>query len=325
MGDGGHPHRHVVGLERHIAVALPKRRFGFEPLRIDQPFDHDLRRCRNIEVDRPRLGDLDRCAGDRAGHAELVHVDGELLRSREHHDGSAADHDRDRHRLAPLPVFQPVQVAAGAARLARYHAHDQPVGRFQGRAVGAHVLNAAVGIAGDAQRCGQIGRGVEAGRGDRHRQPQQPARCRERIPGEHLLLAGRRMDPRRRNRIGDRPHPGAADFRDRLPHADGVNVGRSGKRADHDRDIVAPTLGVGDVGEQERSPLVLGNAAQELPAHQRMQLGILVDRPLDAHQQAVGLEIGQVMLEIEPRAAALQRGARRDGRLIQHLGRSRVS
>ena len=34
-----------------------------------------------------------------------------------------------------------------------------------------------------------------------------------------------------------------------------------------------------------------------------MQLGVLVDRPVDADEQAGGFEIGQVLLEIEPRAA----------------------
>jgi hypothetical protein len=57
------------------------------------------------------------------------------------------------------------------------------------------------------------------------------------------------------------------------------------------------------MGEKKGASLVLGHAAQELPAHQRVQLGVLVDRPLDAHQQALRLEIGQVVLEIESRAA----------------------
>ena len=131
VGDGGHPHRHVVGLERDIAVALAERRFRLELLGVDQPFDHDLGGGRHVEVDRHRLRHFDRRAGERAGDAKLVEVDGELLRTGEHDHGRAADHDRDRHRLAPLAIFEPVQIAAGAARLARHHAHDQPVGRFQ--------------------------------------------------------------------------------------------------------------------------------------------------------------------------------------------------
>src|SRR5712691_10103165 len=74
------------------------------------------------------------------------------------------------------------------------------------------------------------------------------------------------------------------------------------------------------MGEKKRSSLVLRHAAQELPAHQRVQLGILVDRAVDSHQQALRLEVGQMVLEIEPRpAAALQLGTTRGGRLIEHL------
>ena len=123
--------------------------------------------------------------------------------------------------------------------------------------------------------------------------------------------------------MGDRPHPGFADLVHRLPHADRIDLGRGGERADHHRHVVAPALRVRHIGEQEGPPLVLGNAAQELPAHQRMQLGVLVDRPVDAHQQAVGLEVGEVLLEIEPRPAALaQAGAAQIGGLIEHLAAS---
>ena len=88
---------------------------------------------------------------------------------------------------------------------------------------------------------------------------------------------------------------------DRLPHADGIDLGRGRERADHDRNIVAPALGVRHMGEQEGAPLVLGHAAQELPAHQRMQLGILVDGAVDANEQTLRLKIGQMILKIEAR------------------------
>ena len=111
---------------------------------------------------------------------------------------------------------------------------------------------------------------------------------------------------------------------DRLPHADRVDFGRGGERADHHRDVVTPALGVGHIGEQEGPPLVLGHAAQELPAHQRVQLGVLVDRPVDAHQKAVGLEIGQMLLEIEPRPAGRPNaGAAQICGLIEHRAGSR--
>ena len=146
VGDRGHPHRHVVGFERDVAVALAERGFGLELFGVDQPLDHDFGRRRHVEVDRRGFRRLDRRAGERAGDAELVHVDGELLRASEHDYRRAADHDRDRHGFAPLAIFEPMQIAAGAARLARNHAHHQPIGGLERGTVGAHVLDAAVGI-----------------------------------------------------------------------------------------------------------------------------------------------------------------------------------
>ena len=99
--------------------------------------------------------------------------------------------------------------------------------------------------------------------------------------------------------MGDRLHPGGADLIDLAAHADGVDVRRRRQRADHDRDVVLAAFGIGDVGEDKGAALVFRHAADELPAHQRMQLGVFVDRRVDAHDQAGGFEIGQMFLEIE--------------------------
>jgi hypothetical protein len=50
-----------------------------------------------------------------------------------------------------------------------------------------------------------------------------------------------------------------------------------------------------------------------------MQLGVFVDGTVDANEEAVRLKIGQMILEIEPRAIP-QSGAMRSGGLIEHLG-----
>src|SRR5439155_3814286 len=60
------------------------------------------------------------------------------------------------------------------------------------------------------------------------------------------------------------------------------------------------------VGEQERASLRLWDAADELQSHQRMELGVLVDRMVDPHQEALGLEVGDVRLQVEARLAAEQ-------------------
>ncbi len=90
---------------------------------------------------------------------------------------------------------------------------------------------------------------------------------------------------------------------DRPAHADGVDLGRCRQRADRDRHVVAAAFAVDHIGEQKGAPLLFVQAALELPAHQRMQLGVLVDRPLDAHEQAIGFEPRQMLLEIERRPA----------------------
>src|SRR5262249_19252504 len=182
----------------------------------------------------------------------------------------------------------------------------------------AHVLDAAVGVAGDAEGGSEVGRGIEARRRDRYRQAREPARRLEIFSGKHDLLAARGCDHGRRKRLSDRTHPRLADVLDRLAHADGIDRGRGRKRADHHRNVVPPALGVDHVGEQESAPLVLRDAAEELPAHQRMQLGILVDGAIDAEEQPVRLEIRQMLLEVEPRAF-VQAGALRSDGLIEHF------
>ena len=105
----------------------------------------------------------------------------------------------------------------------------------------------------------------------------------------------------------DRVRPGFADVFDRLAHADRVDFRRGGERADRDRNIVAPSGAVDDVGEEESPALVLGEAALELPAHQRVQFAVFVDGVIDAGDQAARFELAQVLLEIERRTAGHRR------------------
>ena len=93
VGDRGHLHRHVEVFERDVAVAFAERAFRLEQLRIDQAFDDDLGVGRHVEIDGDAFHRADRLAGERAGDAHLVHVDGELLRAGEGHDRRAADDD----------------------------------------------------------------------------------------------------------------------------------------------------------------------------------------------------------------------------------------
>ena len=135
------------------------------------------------------------------------------------------------------------------------------------------------------------------------------------VPGDHDFLAGRRRHHDRRHRPRDRLVPGGADLLDRAAHADRIDLRRGRQRADRDRHVEAASIGADDVGEQEGAALILIEAALELPAHQRVEFGVLVDLAIDAHQESGGFEPRQVVLEVGRRAAALGRL----GRLIRAL------
>ncbi len=62
--------------------------------------------------------------------------------------------------------------------------------------------------------------------------------------------------------------------------------------------VVFAPAPVGDVGEQKGLAILLVEAADELPAHQRMQFEILVDRPVDGAHQAALLQNLQMLVQI---------------------------
>src|SRR5262249_51027532 len=94
---------------------------------------------------------------------------------------------------------------------------------------------------------------------------------------------------------------------------------RGGERAHRDRHVVAAAAPIDHVGEQEGTALILGEAALELPARQRVELAVLVDRPLDAHQQAGRLQRRPVLLEIKRGTGGCTAGATFSLRLIEHI------
>ena len=180
-----------------------------------------------------------------------------------------------------LAVLEPVQIAAGAAGT-RHHAHGDAVLGLQRGAIHADVLDAGLGVLGDAQRGGQIGRGIEAGRRDGHRQKRHAAGLGERVAGQHDLLRGAAVDDHRAGSDWRSPSTQASPIsRHGAAHAHRVDARARRQRAEQHRHVVAAALGVDDVGEQERLALVLGDAAEELQAHERLQLAVLVDRPVD--------------------------------------------
>jgi hypothetical protein len=107
--------------------------------------------------------------------------------------------------------------------------------------------------------------------------------------------------------MSDRLHPALADVLDRGPHANRIDFRRGGDGADHHRHVVFAAGRINDIGEQERAALGFRNPTDKLQAHQGVQLGVLVDRMVDPGHEAPRLEVGEMLLQIEPRLAV--RGA----------------
>jgi hypothetical protein len=115
---------------------------------------------------------------------------------------------------------------------------------------------------------------------------------------DHDLVAGRELDDGRFDRVGDRVLPGGVDLVERHAHADAVDLLARRHPADDHRDVIMAALAVGDVREEKRLALALGDAAPELPSHQRVHLGVLVDRAVDADQEAGPVERLDVLVEV---------------------------
>src|SRR6267143_3842377 len=234
-----------------------------------------------------------------ARHRHFIDVRGEFLRPGVDYNRSAADHDRAWHRLTQRAVLLPVKISARASDT-RGHAHAEPVGFFQRCAVGPHVADTGLGIARNAKRGSEIGRGVETRSGNRHRQARQPATRPPQIFAlDDHFLAQRGIYQDRGNGVGDCSRPSRADLFDLTAHANRINLGRSGERPDDDRNIVAPCVRVDDIGEQKSAAVFLRNAAQKLAPHEWMQLGVFVDWPFNTNEQAVRFELSEVRLEIK--------------------------
>ena len=109
-----------------------------------------------------------------------------------------------------------------------------------------------------------------------------------------------------------------ADVVERLAEADAIDLAVRREARHQHGGVVAAALGVGRLREQERLALGLRDAAAELPAHQRVHLGVFVDRLVDDDQQALARERQHVLVQVgiaarmpgRAVAIALERGAR---------------
>ncbi len=306
--DAGDVHIGVEFLQVDVAVGFPERRFGFQIFGVDKAFDHDLGFRRHQEIDGLGLHHVDGRADERAGHVKLVNGLGQLLHRGEGDAGRRAEHHRAGQFLdAALAQLFPVIIDA-RSQLQR-GVHAEPARRLHVAAIVAEILDAGVGILGDVLRQRRIGRDVPAGRRDRQRNAVEPvAGLVQRLAGDHDVMAWRLIDNARRDRVRRRLDPALVDFVKAAADADAIDFPVRGEHADRDRNVVFALFAVDHVGEQESLAIPLLDAAAELPAHQRVHFGVLVDRPVDGDEQ-VGL-IERLDVIVQVRIAARRNGVR---------------
>ena len=173
------------------------------------------------------------------------------------------------------------------------------VGRLERGAVGAHVLHPGLRVAGHDVGGSEGGRGIKARRGDGNRQHVQALACTtQRGTGVHHVLTGRLLHFQRRDRLGNGAVPLGLNLIHRGIHAGAVDGAVGSQGAHHHRNLEFAALAIDDVVEQKGLALALGHAADELPAHQRMQLGILVDTTADDLQQTTLLQTIQMLMQV---------------------------
>src|SRR5579875_755600 len=148
---------------------------------------------------------------------------------------------------------------------------------------------------------------VVTGGRDRDRKIEQPAPPFERLARIDDLLRRSILDDDRLDRVLERRLPARADLLEGTAHPECVDAPRPGEPADQDRRLVSLPGRVDHIGEQPSLASLLGDAAAVLPADERVHLGVLVDRALDAIEQACFLEGGDVLAQVT--VAALLEGA----------------
>src|SRR5690349_3772886 len=108
----------------------------------------------------------------------------------------------------------------------------------------------------------------------------------ERVAGYHKFLANRVDDAARSNRLRDSRAPGTADVVEAATEADSVDGVVTGKPRYQHRAVIGAAGGIRRPREQERLALLFRNAAAILPAHQRVDFGVFVDRAINDEKQA---------------------------------------
>src|SRR5207247_5571752 len=113
--------------------------------------------CRNVEVDGPGLGHLERLAHEAAHHLELAADPGELRHRAHEHRRVMAEHERYLHGLLQLAVR-----AKNVRGVVRGVGHEPKLRRpLKLVAEDACIETAALGVATDGRRGGGVPPGLE--------------------------------------------------------------------------------------------------------------------------------------------------------------------
>ena len=294
VGDAGHLEHRAQAAGVHVPVGLSEGTLGLEQVRADVSLDDDLRVCRHLQVHGLALDELHGPLEERTGDAELVHSVGDLLHG---HVGKARHRADDAGRGQPLAQRVGLVPVDGQILLGADEVDAGLGGGLDLAAVVADVADAGIRILGDPVAGGQVRPVVEPGRRDGHRELVEAAVVQETVADVDLFLDRTGVHHLRRQRTGHRRGPLLEAFAGLAAHAHGVDGLVGSQRPQHHRGLVTPPLGIHHVLEEKRLPLVV-RQPQELPAHQRMQLRILVHRGSHAQQQALPVQQVEVFPEV---------------------------
>jgi hypothetical protein len=116
---------------------------------------------------------------------------------------------------------------------------------------------------------------------------------------DHDFLTRGGFDCHRRDRIRNRAIPAVLHLFGFAAHAEAIHLTIRGKRAYYHGKCKLAATPVNDIGEEESLALLFFNAADELPAHERMQFCILIHSAVDCHEQALLAQYLEMFVQVE--------------------------
>ena len=241
--------------------------------------DHDLRVRRHLGVDGLAREELDRPAGQRAGHAELLLRVGNLGLRSEIDERPGPEHDGHAEALAPI-----LRLQRGAPDPAlRRHVHAEAARPLELHALQADAEDAGLRIATEHHPGRQIAAGVELGVDD-----DRQRRAIDLLAGEDDLLARAARHQLGRDGTGHGRTVAVDDLADGTAERDGQARHRA---VETGGELPAPMPA--DVLEEEGRPAGVGRLA-----HVGRHLELRTDGLVDANELAGPPESLQIRAEV---------------------------